>query len=136
MVTRRRLDPEALYKQLRHALRHGARASRLVRFTPELVELVFPAEQHPELNIYDRALRIEHLVRQAVEEIGGSPGEAMAVVLCLTPGTLGTTLEARRQRAAELLGILPDTFRRERHEGALLWDVVVEVYALAIAMER
>jgi hypothetical protein len=73
----------------------------------------------------------EQLIREAIEHIGGPEAEALSILLCLKPGTTGMNLETRRQHAAELLGILPDTLRRERHEGLLLWDVAVEVYILA-----
>lgn len=130
MAITRRLDPEALYTELRRALRHGARASRLVRYSPELVEMLCPADQRPDLTVFDRARRTEELLRRAISAIGGSYGEAAAILLCLAPGTLGLTLEQRRQRAGQLLGKLPDTFRRARHEGLLLWDLVGEVWSI------
>jgi hypothetical protein len=122
------LDPEALYTELRKTLRHGARASRLLRYSPQLVELLLPAEDHPSLSIADRAVKIEQIIRQVIANIGGPEAEALLILFCLKPGTTGMNLETRRQHAAELLGILPDTLRRERHEGLLLWDVAVEVY--------
>lgn len=124
----RRLTPEALATQLRRCLRHGARASRLLRFTPELIELIYRSEDYPDVPIYDRAIQVEQLLKQATEAVGGTRGQAAAILLALAPGTLGPNLEERRRRAAALLGILPDTLRRERHEGLLLWDVAVEVY--------
>jgi len=107
-----------------------------LRFTPDLAELIFPAELNSDLTIHDRAIQAELLLRRALEAIGGKRGDAASILLCLTPGTLGTTLEARRQSAAGLLGILPDTLRRERHEGLLLWDVAMEVYGLVTSTER
>lgn len=130
MDSRRRPDPEALCIELKAALRHGARASRLLRYRPELVELLLPAGEHPELSEADRAVKTEQLIRQAIDNIGGSEAEALSILLCLKAGTTGMNLETRRQHAAELLGILPDTLRRERHEGLLLWDVAVEVYGM------
>jgi hypothetical protein len=130
VVRTKRLDPETLYTELRRSLRHGARASRLVRYSTELIELLLPAQAHPELTIYDRAIQVEQVVRQAIEAIGGPEAEALLILFCLKPGTTGMNLETRRQHAAELLGILPDTLRRERHEGRLLWDVAMEVYGL------
>lgn len=130
MHNRGRLTPEALVAQLRGCLRHGARASRLLKFTPELVELIYPSEDNPDVPIYDRAIQVEQLVKQATEAVGGTRGEAAAVLLALAPGSLGPNLEERRRRASALLGILPDTLRRKRHEGLLLWDVAVEVYGL------
>lgn len=40
-------------------------------------------------------------------------------------------LETRRQHAAELLGTLSDTLRRERHEGRMPWNLAVEMYGKA-----
>jgi hypothetical protein len=45
-------------------------------------------------------------------------------------------LEIRRQHVSELRGILPETLRRERHEGLLLWDVAVEVYRISLDEPR
>jgi hypothetical protein len=128
----RRLNPEALCIELKATLRHGARASRLLRYRPGLVELLLPAAEHPDLSQADRAVKTEQLIREAIENIGGPEAEALSILLCLKPGTTGMNLETRRQHAAELLGILPDTLRRERHEGLLLWDVAVEVYGIAM----
>lgn len=130
MDNSRRLDVEALYTALRQALRHGARSSRLVRFSPELVELLIPAAAHPDATIYERAIRAEQMIREGLERIGGPEAEALAILLCLKPGTTGMTLETRRQHAGELLGIQAGTMRRERHEGLLVWDLAMEVYGI------
>jgi len=103
-----------------------------VRFTPELVELIFPSEDHPETPLAQRAIYTEDMVREALQQLGGVQGEALAILLGLNAGTLGTTLEERRRQAAALLNILPDTFRRKRHEGLLLWDLTMEVYRISL----
>jgi hypothetical protein len=103
-----------------------------LRYRPALVELLLPAGEHPDLTTADRAVRVEQLIREAIDNIGGPEAEALMILLCLKPGTTGMNLETRRQHAAELLGILPDTLRRERHEGLLLWDVTVEVYRIVM----
>jgi len=125
-----RLNIEALYRQLRRALRYGARASRLLRHTPDVIELLFPAAPHPHLSACDRAIKAETVIRQAADAIGGSPGHAIATVLCLPPGTLGRTLEDRRRIAARHLDLEADTWRRDWHEGALLYDLTIEIYRL------
>lgn len=130
MVSTRRLDPEALQESLRRSLRRGVRASRLVRYAPELIELVVPVSKAPELSIYDRAFKTEQVIRQGIDRIGGPEAGALLILFCLKPGTTGMNLETRRQHAAELLGILPGTLRRERHEGRLLWDLAMEVYGI------
>jgi hypothetical protein len=116
-----------VHNELKRTLRKGARASRLARYSRSLVELLFPAGSS-ELNLPDRAIAVEQVIREAIASIGGRSGEALAILLCLKPGTLDLNLEQRRQQAAELLNILPDTFRRERHEGLMIWDLAWEVY--------
>lgn len=132
MVYKRRLDLEALHRELRRSLRYGLRASRLIRHCPELVELVLPAPDYPELSLAERAIALEQLIREAIDSIGGPEAEALLILFCLKPGTTGMNLETRRQHAAELLGILPDTLRRERHEGRMVWDLAVEIYGKAV----
>lgn len=102
-----------------------------MRYCPELVELVLPAQDYPELGMAERAIRTEQLIRESIDSIGGPEAEALLILFCLKPGTTGMNLETRRQHAAELLGILPDTLRRERHEGRMLWDLAVEIYGKA-----
>jgi hypothetical protein len=126
----RRLDVEALLEHLRGALRHGARASRLLRHTPEFVELLYPAEEYSALNAFDRAIKTEALIRRAVDIIGGQSGHAIAIVLCLASGTLDHNLQRRRSLAAQHLGIQAETFRCPGREGALLHDLAVEIYRL------
>jgi hypothetical protein len=130
LATSARLTAEALHQEFKHALRKGARASRLVRYSPNLVELLAPEADHPERSLHDRAIAAEQIIRQAIEHIGGESGEALATIFCLKPGTLGLTLDARRRMAADLLGVQGDTFRRERHEGLLVWDLAMEVYGV------
>lgn len=130
MTTTRRLDVEVLYSELRRVLKHGARAARLRRHAPKLIDLVLPGDQHPELDVHGRAYEVEQIIRRCAKTIGGEPGEALLILLCLAPGTVGTPLEQRRREAAALFDMLPDTFRRPRHEGALLWDLVMEIYGM------
>lgn len=130
MTGPRCLNIEELYPQLRRALRHGARASRLLRYTPDVIELLYPAAAYPDLNACDRALQVEAVIREAAEAIGGNPGHAIAIVLCLPPGTVGRTLEDRRRVAARHLDLEADTWRRDWHEGALLYDLAIEIYRL------
>lgn len=125
-----RLNVEALHQHLRDALRHGARASRLLRHTHAIIELLYPTANYPHLNKYDCAIAAETLIRQAVDAIGGNPGQALATVLCLPPGTLGRTLDDRRRAAANYLDIEADTFRRDWHEKALLYDLAIEIYRI------
>lgn len=101
-----------------------------MRFTPQLVDVLLPPETNPDATIYERAIEVEHVIRQALESIGGPEAEALSILLCLKPGTTGMTLETRRMHAGEVLGIQSGTMRRERHEGLLLWDLAMEVYRI------
>lgn len=123
-------DVDALHRWLRRALRHGARASRLLKHAPQVVEMLCPAAEHPDMSPWDRAICTEMLIRQALESIGGNAGQALAIVLCLSAGTLGRSLSDRRRVAARLLDMEADNFRREQHETALLYDVAVEIYRI------
>jgi hypothetical protein len=133
LATSAGLTAEALHQEFKRALRKGGRASRLVRYSPALVELLCPEATTPDLGLHDRAISAEQIIRDAIERIGGNSGEALSTILCLKPGTLGLTLDARRRIAAELLGVQGDTFRRERHEGLLIWDLEMEVYGVVRA---
>jgi len=130
MARQPRLDVDALHRGLRRVLRHGARASRLIRYTSEVVDILYPAAEHPGMNPHDRAISTEMLIRRALESIGGYASEALSIVLGLSAGTLGRSLSDRRQVAGKLLGMEADTFRRDQHEGALLYDVAIEIYRI------
>jgi hypothetical protein len=136
MTGMRCLTVEALHQYLRSALRHGARASRLLRHSPELIDLLYPADVYSQLNASDRAIKTETLIRQAVDAIGGQSGHAIAIILCLASGTLDHKLQHRRSLAAQHLGIQAETFRCPWREGALLHDLAVEVYRLYITGEE
>jgi hypothetical protein len=129
MAGTRCLIIEELQPRLRRALRHGARASRLLKYTPDVIELLYPTETYSHLNAWDRALKVEAVIREAANAIGGDPGHAIAAVLSLVPGTFGSTLEHRRRIAGRQLDLAADTFRRG-HEEILLFDLAVEIYRL------
>jgi len=130
MTSQRRIDPEELQKALKRARRRGVRAARLLETTPDLIDMLYPAEQHPELDDSDRAHATENLVRAAIDSIGGDVGHALAITLCLRPGTTGLTLEQRRQRAAQHLGIHPGTWTNGWREPRLVRDLVNEIRRL------
>lgn len=122
------IDIKQLHHYLKTAIRHGARAARLVEHVPGMIELLYPAAIYPHLSEHERALLVEADIRRTIaDRIGGPPGDAVATVLCLPPGTLGRKLGDRRRIAAEQLGIDAGTFRRSYHEAALLRDLAVEI---------
>lgn len=66
-------------------LRYGTRASRLMRYSPELVELVLRAQDYPELGMAEKTIRTEQLIREAIASIGGPEAEALLILFCLNP---------------------------------------------------
>jgi hypothetical protein len=124
------VDIEMLHEVFKEARRLGVRVWRLVHHTPHVIELLFPATHYPGLSVHDRAIAVEKLTRDAVDSIGGDVGHALAITLCLLPGTLGQTLDERRRLAAAHLGILQDTWERGWREDRLFHDLVMEIYRL------
>lgn len=122
-TTRDRINVRDLHATLTAALRHGARTARIAHYTPHLIEILYP----------DGSLTAAYLaaaedtIRAAVESIGGTDGQALATLLGLAPGTLGMTLTDRRAVAARMLGMEPDTMRRN-HQRSLMWDLAMEIY--------
>lgn len=130
MTTVPPVDVEALFAGFCRALFYGARASQLLRYTPDLIDLLSPPAVYPWMNGYDRALNTEMLIRRAVRSIGGLSGDALATMLCLSPGLVGRPLTDRRRIAADLFHRQPRTFYRGRYEKDLLYDLAVEIYRL------
>lgn len=126
----RRLTVEALHQHLKNALRHGAKASRLLRHSLGMIELLCPAEEYSQMDAPDRALKAEELINRAIDAIGGQSGHAIAIILGLKVGALDHNLTYRRSLAAEHLGIQPETFRCPWREPALLHDLAMEIYRL------
>jgi len=124
------LDIKTLHEAFKEARRLGVRVWRLVHHTPRVIELLFPAAHYPGLSVHDRAIAVEKLTRDAVDSIGGDAGHALAITLCLLPGTLGHTLDERRRLAAAHLGISQDTWERGWREDRLFHDLVMEIYRL------
>jgi hypothetical protein len=124
-----RFDVEALLVQLRRSFRHGARAAQLVSRTPELVDLLRPARKGGTGTVYDRALAAEREIGEAVAGMDPPADAALGYLLCLRPGTLGVRLERRREQAARLFEVTPETFRRrDRHETMLVLGLGLELY--------
>lgn len=124
------LDIDRLHQAFKDARRWGVRIWRLVDCAPHVIELLYPATHYPGVSLHDRAIAVEQLTRNAVEVIGGDVGHALAITLCLPPGTLGQTLDERRRLAAEHLGIHQDTWERGWREDRLFHDLVMEIYRL------
>jgi hypothetical protein len=126
-----RVRLETIHTQLRAALRNGARAAHLVTYTPEVINtLIRTPADGSDSPIYDRALEAESIIRKGIVAIGGDAAEALTIVYALKPGTLGRSLQQRREWAARLLEMTGGNFRRHRNEGLLIWDLAAEVYKI------
>lgn len=121
---------DALFAGLGRALFYGARASQLLQYTSEIVDLLYPREAYPWMNDHDRALSAERLIRQAIAVIGGLSGDALAAMLCLSPGLVGRPLADRRRIAASLFHRQPRTFCRGRYQKDLFYDLAVVIYRI------
>lgn len=128
-------DPAELHDALKHALRQGAHAARLAVHAPGLVDQLAPpnstADSHEQTSaLYRRAYRAEQIIRAAIDEVGGESAAALSIMFELTRRTGHRPVEERRKAAARRLGIQPDTFRRNNHEGILILELAMQIYAL------
>jgi hypothetical protein len=124
------LDVDALYEALGRAVFYGARASQLWRYTREIVDMLYPAADYPDVDDLGRALVAEALIRRAVAAIGGISADALGILLCLSPGVMGRPASARQRLAAGLFDRHPRAFRRGRYQRDLLYDLAVEIYRI------
>lgn len=121
------VNVHALVQGLRTVLVYGARAAQLARYTPEVVELLCPAAAFPAESVHARAIRAHALIRQALDNIGGTPREALRLLLCVSSSEVIRALHVRRADAARLYERAPRTFCRGRYEGDLLHTLAVEL---------
>jgi hypothetical protein len=79
---------------------------------------------------YRQALVLERLLCDALSQLGdGGYGRAAADLFGVGPLTKGRLLKDRRRFAADQLGVLPSTFRRN-YEPIILRDLAVEVWRM------
>lgn len=130
MTTVPPVNVDALFAGFYRAVFYGARASQLLRYAPEIIDLLYPKGAYPQMNDHDRALATERLIRRAVAAIGGLSGEALATMLGLSPGLAGRALADRRRIAAGLFDRQPRTFCRGRLQQDLLYELAVEIYRI------
>ncbi len=121
------VNVHALVKGLRAALVYGARAAQLARYTPEVVDLLCPVAFFPGESVHARAIRAHTLIRQALDNIGGTPCEALRLLLCVSSSEVVRALHVRRRDAARLYERTPRTFCRGRYETDLLHALAVEI---------
>jgi hypothetical protein len=85
---------------------------------------------------YDRAFALEQVLRAALDAMGDGPyGEAARLLLGAVPGTRGRAPRYRRQLAADELGLMVETFRKN-YEDDMLFDVAMEVLRIERAARQ
>jgi hypothetical protein len=130
---RRRPTVAGLHGHLRGVVFYGAAASSLLDNYPEVVELMFPEDEHADIDLDQRAILTESLIRRAARNVDQRiGGEAVSTVLGLALGTQGRKLLDRRRIAGDFFGVLPDTFRKPRHEGRLIHALATEIVRLLL----
>jgi hypothetical protein len=130
MLRSRSLDVDQLHQALKAARRRGARAARLVKHAPGVIELLYPAGRYPDLTVHDRAAASENLIAAAVDSLGEDGTRPLSVLLCLAPGTLNLNLRRRREMVAKQAGVLPGTWERGWREPQLFDDLTAVIYRL------
>lgn len=124
------LDIDELHQALKRARRRGVRASRLARHAPHIIELLYPVARYPALSVHDRATATENLIAAAVDSLGDDARHVLSILLCLTPDTLYSNLQRRREIVADHVGVLPGTWERGWREPQLFDDLAAEIYRL------
>jgi hypothetical protein len=130
MLRLQSLDVDHLHQALKAVRRRGARAARLVKHAPSVIELLYPAARYPGLTIHDRAAASENLIDAAVDSLREDGGHPLSILLCLAPGTLHLNLRRRREMVAKQEGVLPGTWERGWREPQLFDDLAAVIYRL------
>ncbi|WP_103338778.1 hypothetical protein [Amycolatopsis sp. CA-126428] len=124
---------EELSDHLRGVVFYGATAPSLLAHYREVVDLLYPADEHGGLDLDQRALLAEDLIRQAARNVDKRTGaEAASTVLGLAVGTQGRKLLDRRRIAGDFFGVLPGTFRKPQHEGRLMRALAAEIVRILL----
>ncbi|TDB83643.1 hypothetical protein E1264_27565 [Actinomadura sp. KC216] len=125
-------QPEEVYEALRRdALHYGARRNRLYIHGRGLIDLLLPGAQ-TDVSYALRAVHTENLIEFAISLLHPPDCKALRICLALESEARALqTLESRRQDAARLYGVAPNTFRL-KHERALLFDLAFQVYSILI----
>jgi hypothetical protein len=123
---------DTLGEELKHAVRHGAKAHSLHRHSPRLVDMLNSSAGDGEAATPspDRTIATEELIRNAissVEEYAKDSAEALLILLGLQrEHQAQKTLRERREEASRRLGYSIGTFRK-KYENEIL-----EMLAFAI----
>lgn len=123
-------EPTELLKDLKRIVRTGLKVSALTNL-PAISSLsIVQATGRGSSRPIDVAIDIEAAVTEAVEKLGDGPtGEAAQLLLGMTPRSRGLLVKDRRALAGEIIGVEPETFRKE-WETRVLSEVADELYKL------
>lgn len=124
------LDVDQLLTALKRARRRGVRDSWLKSRAPGVIELLYPAGRYPGLSFHQRAMATENVIVAAIESLDDQASHLLSILLCLTPGTSYSTLQRRREMAAQYVGVLPATWERGWREPQLLSDLAAKICRL------
>lgn len=132
---------ETLKEALNRAVRNGgANAHQLFRRSSSLMDLLVPPiGDAAKVPAEDRALAAEGIIRRAIEDISehdGPRAEALLIILALehAPRTR-YTLQDRRRKAAELLRVTTDTYRKN-YEPELLLSMAFAIWKTLRKIEQ
>lgn len=121
-------SPQELAAELAGLLRTGVTSGALTS-CPGLLGLAVVAAKSASDKAGDRAVAASSLISEAAVRVDGVKDGAAATLLGVAQGSRGALLKERRRRAAGLLKVQPDHFRKER-EDPLLEALADELYAL------
>jgi len=121
-------SPQELAGELAGLLRTGVTGDSL-RSCPALLGLALVAAKSASDEPADRAVAASSLIGEAAVRVDGVKDAAAATLLGVAQGSRGAPPKERRRRAAELLNVKPDHFRKER-EDPLIEALAEELYAL------
>lgn len=108
-------DPHELAAEIAAMLRSGVTIQAL-RDQLRLLALMIVAAKAATGSPADHAVAAEGLIREAAARVDSGTGGAVSVLLGLAPGTRGSLLKDRREKAARLLHVNVDHFRKVREE--------------------
>jgi hypothetical protein len=122
-------DPKELRLELSKLVTTGCSISDLPS-VPKLMGLAIVGTEAKGARPIDRAIALVAAIREAIEYLGEGPtGEAARVLLGLTSHSRGLLTKERRELAADVLGVQPETFRKN-YEHKVLGELADELYRL------